>query len=454
MPADLWGNAVSEGSRAALAAIDAFAGGLVAYEARAATILAAAEADATHPLVATWAGVLTLLGEHEAAVQAARPWLAAAEAGLDRANPRERRHFVALRAWIDGAIDEAILELETLVAEYPRDLTALKLLHYHLFNRGDFPGLLRTAELAVAAAPELAYVHGMAAFGYEQLHLLDEAEAAARRALSIEPREPWAQHALAHVMLTEGRIDEGIGFLETARPGWTRLNSFMLTHLWWHLALFYLSAGREADALAAYDDQVWAVAKDYSQDQIGAVSLLARLEMGGVAVGARWQDLGTHLAARKTDVVQPFLSVQYLYGLARAGREEADALLDAIAAAAADKERQDRLVWQQVALPLAQGLVAHARGGFAAAAEQLADVLPRLIRLGGSHAQRDLFEIVLLDARIRSGDFVEAQQMLALRRAHDPDGVPLNRSLAAVYRALGLPALADAADARVRARLP
>jgi len=453
MPADLWGNAVSDGSPAALAAIDDFCGGLVAYEARAANILVAAEADPSHPLVAIFAGVLGLLGEHEGAAEAARPWLAAAEARLDRANPRERRHFVALRAWIDGNIDGTILELETLAAEHPRDLTALKLLHYHLFNRGDFPGLLRTAQGAVVAAPEVAYVHGMAAFGFEQLHLLEEAEAAARRALAIEPREPWAQHALAHVLLTQGRIDEGIGFLERARSGWTGLNSFMLTHLWWHLGLFYLSAGREADALAAYDEHVWAVAKDYSQDQIGAVSLLARLEIDGVPVGKRWQELGGHLAVRKTDVVHPFLSVQYLYGLARAGRDEADRLLDAITAAAADPERQDRAVWRQVALPLARGLLAHARGGHAAAAEQLADVLPRLIRIGGSHAQRDLFEIILLDARIRSGDFVEAQQMLERRRVHDPDGVPLNRSLAAVYRALGLAELANAADARVRARL-
>ena len=55
----------------------------------------------------------------------------------------------------------------------------------------------------------------------------------------------------------------------------------MYTHNWWHLALFYISEGRFAEALAVYDRHVWARDRSYSQDQIGAVSLLARLELAG-----------------------------------------------------------------------------------------------------------------------------------------------------------------------------
>jgi len=71
-----------------------------------------------------------------------------------------------------------------------------------------------------------------------------EAEAASRTAMSMRHKEPWAQHALAHVLLTRGRVDEGAHFLEAASATWVGLNSFMLTHIWWHLALFYLSQGR------------------------------------------------------------------------------------------------------------------------------------------------------------------------------------------------------------------
>jgi hypothetical protein len=67
---------------------------------------------------------------------------------------------------------------------------------------------------------------------------------------------------------------------------------------------------------------------------------------------------------------------------------------------------------------------------------------------GGSHAQRDLFEQVLLDAAIKSGRSTAAQRILELRRTADPDGVPLNSALATVYRRLGLPELAAQASAR------
>ncbi len=105
----------------------------------------------------------------------------------------------------------------------------------------------------------------------------------------------------------------------------------MLTHIWWHLALFYLSQGRESEALELYDEHCWGIAKDYSQDQIGAVSLLARFEIAGIDVGSRWQDLARSSRSRaRSDTVQPFLTLQYLYGLARAGRPEAEALLESV----------------------------------------------------------------------------------------------------------------------------
>ena len=59
----------------------------------------------------------------------------------------------------------------------------------------------------------------------------------------------------------------------------------MYTHNWWHLALFEIAAGEPDAALASFDARVWGVQPDYSQDQINAVSLLARLECAGVDVG-------------------------------------------------------------------------------------------------------------------------------------------------------------------------
>ena len=193
------------------------------------------------------------------------------------------------------------------------------------------------------------------------------------------------------------------------------------------------------------------MAKEYSQDQIGAVSLLARMELAGIDVGARWQDLSDHLAARDHDTVQPFLTLHYLYGLARANRAEASALLEAVRRAAAAAPAHTREVWRDVALPVAEALWAYARGDYECAWRQWSVALPRMFEVGGSHAQRDLFEQFFLDAAIRSGRGVIAQQILELRRLSDPCGVPINTALASVYASLGLPGLADEAHARAAA---
>ncbi len=447
MRTDYLGNPVSSTSDTALAAIDTFVDGFLSYETRAAEVIGAAEAHPDSVLLNAYAATLWLLLEAPEAADRAAPYLARAQAAA--ANPREQAFVDFVAAWSVDDIPAALAIADTILAAWPRDLLVLKLRHYHDFNHGDFPAMLRTASAVLPAAGDVAQLHGMLAFAYEQCHLLDEAEAAARQALTLKRKEPWAQHALAHVMLTRGRIAEGVAFLEGVRDTWTGLNSFMDTHLWWHLALFYLSQGRFEEALAAYDDHCWAQEKDYSQDQVGAVSLLARLELAGVDVGDRWSDLAHHLAVRADDVVQPFLTLQYLYGLARAGRPQAQTLLAAVRQAALTAPDHVRATWREVALPAAEGLVAHTRGDYPAALRGLRAALPRLAEIGGSHAQRDLFEQLILDALIRADRLSEAQQTLELRRGFDPDGVPLNRALARVYDRLALPGEAAKARARI-----
>jgi len=452
MGQDFLGNPVTSETPAVLAGIDTFVEGMLAYEARAADVIAVADAHPDAGLINAYAAALHLLAETPDASAQALPYLRKAQAVAPSVSGREASIIDFVAAWLDDDLPKATAIGEAVLAEHPRDLLMLKLLHYQAFNQGRFADMLRLAQGVAAANADVAYLHGMLAFAYEQCHLLGVAEASARRALALRAREPWAQHALAHVMLTQGRIAEGADFLESVRQGWVGLNSFMLTHLWWHLALFRLSQGDDAAVLDIYDQHCWGVAKDYSQDQIGAVSLLARLELAGLSIGDRWRDLGAYLAARKADTLQPFLSLQYLYGLARAGRPEADELHAAIRDRAQSAPVYAWETWAEIALPIADGLIAHARGAYEQAVRQLTPVLPRLADIGGSHAQRDLFDLILLDAVIKSGRFARAQQLLELRRATDPDNVPVNRQLAQVYAALGLPEVSAEAAARARPR--
>ena len=61
--------------------------------------------------------------------------------------------------------------------------------------------------------------------------------------------------------------------------------------------------------------------------------------------------------------------------------------------------------------------------------------------IGGSHAQRDLFEQVYLDAMVRSGTrttLTAAQGILQQQRNGQPESLRLQRQVATVHAALGL----------------
>lgn len=437
---DSLGNPVTLRDERSIAAINDFVEGFIACEARAVNVLQA-QADAS-PLVQAYCAALHMFAESADAPRNARHFIQQALAHAHQASEREQRFVAAVAAWVDGDLPRAIDLHEEQAHLHPRDLASLKLGQYHCFNRGDSPGMLRLALQAQPAAADVPYLHGMLAFGWEQCHRLKEAEAAARRAIHLCRKEPWAHHALAHVMLTQGRISEGIDFMSSVSNTWTDLNSFMVTHNWWHQALFLLEQDRHAEVLALYDQQVWGVVKEYTQDQINAISLLARLELAGVDVGGRWADVATWLERlRLADHVLPFLNLQYLYGLARAGRMKAARTLhgNITAHAATRTEMHERTVWQQVCVPAAQGLLAHAQGDWAMAAEKLGAALPRLVEIGGSHAQRDLFHQIWLDALQRNGQWAAVQNLLQPLCNAQPQSARLARQARRVNQALGLP---------------
>ncbi len=448
---DFLGNEVTAESETTLAAIDDFVEGFLAYENKAANILEASKTEPDNCLANAYTALFYMFLESKEAPALARPFIEKAEAAKDKASRREQMTTAVVRAWVDNDIPKVIALSNEVAEAYPRDLAIVKQAQYHNFNLGNCAGMLVIAEKVQDRNQEVPYMHGLSAFAFEQCHLLAEAEAAARKAIAMKRKEPWAHHALAHVMVTQGRNQESIDFLTDVSETWVDLNSFMLTHNWWHLALNYISKGRYDEALRLYDEKVWGAWKEYSQDQIGAVSLLMRLELVGLDVGDRWADVGSHLRARTDDFVQPFLTMQYLYGLARAGLPEADSLMENLRGFAPKAPAVAREAWTEVAVTACEGLLAHARGNFETAYRKMSLALPRLLEIGGSHAQRDLFDQVLLDSMLETGRLGKAQQMLEFRRGYDPISVPTNRALAGVYRKLGLEREAAGAEARLAA---
>jgi hypothetical protein len=76
--------------------------------------------------------------------------------------------------------------------------------------------------------------------------------------------------------------------------------------------------------------------------------------------------------------------------------------------------------------------------------DRMGEALPRLLEIGGSHAQRDFFMQVHLDAMIHCGKFAAAQNVLQPLLRAQPASHRLKRLATHVHAALGLPALLDA----------
>lgn len=401
--------------------------------------VAAADKEERCALLPVMAANLTMSMYSPAGRDLARGYLDRARALATKgANDRERAWLACTEAWLAGDADRSLDILDRMTVDWPRDLLAVKLGQIHAFNRGDAETILRLGERAFAANKDNRYVHAMYAFGLEECNRLDEAEAMARRALAIDRRDPWAHHAVAHCLEARGRMTDGVAFLESMSDTWEGCNSFMYTHNWWHLALFLIDLDRTDEALALFDTRVWGVWKEFCEDQINAVSLLARLELRGVDVGARWADVATYLKPRVHEQLSPFLDLQYLYGLARAGDQAAvTEMLAGIEDRAERAKPFEREAWADCAVPAAHGLAAYAAGDHATAARFLGQAMPHLQRIGGSHAQRGLFGALHLDAMMRAGWNDAALKIVQADDRERPTVPATKRMLADILRRLG-----------------
>jgi hypothetical protein len=75
---------------------------------------------------------------------------------------------------------------------------------------------------------------------------------------------------------------------------------------------------------------------------------------------------------------------------------------------------------RDVGLPLCQAMQAFGQGQYAATIERLEAARDGAHRFGGSHAQRDVLTLTLIEAALRSGQSALARHYIAERTVHKP----------------------------------
>ena len=385
-----------------------------------ATLAAAVQADPELIIGHTTLAALNSLGGVPGDAAAVREPLAAATALAGKANRREKLHIAAANAWATDDIAGAAALWEEALQDDPADILSLRLAHDTHFFLGASQKL-RDVPVSVlhAYAPgsrERGFVLGMASFGLEETGEYAEAEKAGREAAEINPADTWGVHAVAHVLEMQGRAKDGITWLRGLEPHWAPANG-LAVHQWWHLSLYLIEEGQLDEALALYDAHIHAHPGSIVLDLVDAAALLWRLELLGVDVGARWQELAPFWGAHAEEHVLAFNDVHISFTFTGAGDEAAaDQMESSIAAYAARETGTNAKVSKILGLPVIAALRAFRKGDYAGTVESLAPLYKTLAAIGGSNAQRDLLIQTLGVSAYKIGDLELAREIAAERR--------------------------------------
>ncbi|MDX1400335.1 MAG: tetratricopeptide repeat protein, partial [Kiloniellales bacterium] len=287
------------------------------------TVKAIIEADGDFAMAHCLQGYLFMLFATDRVLGKVAAALTKAETLAKSASAREQAHIKALRLWYDGMTPEAGALWDDILSEYPHDILALRLHHANAFWMGR-NYLLRDGVARVFPAWDeslsgYSYVLGMFAFGLEECGDYRQAERLGKSAVERDPEDLWAIHAVAHVLEMEGRLKEGEEWLDYPADRWEDRNPFR-GHLWWHRALFLLEQGRYEETLALYDRSIHTERTDFYLDIQNQAAILLRLELQGINVGDRWQDLAKDLEDRIDDHALAFTDLHCALALAAAER--------------------------------------------------------------------------------------------------------------------------------------
>ena len=360
---------------------------------------------------------LSLSGMEAAGLAPARESIAAA--ARTARTDREKQHVAAATALAEGRFDDAAERFEDILLEHPRDTLALQMGHLLDFYRGDARNLrdrvIRVMPNWSKDLPGWHAVLGMQAFGLEECGEYGKAEEAGRAACELQPRDAWAHHAVLHVMEMQGRTEDGIHWARSRVNDWAPDN-MMQVHNWWHLALYHLDREEIPEVLKLYDEHVRGSKSAVVLDMVDASAMLWRLYLRGVEIGkARWDEIAAVWAPLTQDGLYAFNDVHGLISFIGAGRRDlVEQQLATLRRSACDSGSNAAMA-AQVGLPVAEALVAFAEGRYRQTISWLRPVRTIANRFGGSHAQRDLLDLTLIEAAHRAGD-VALMRALAAER--------------------------------------
>ncbi|HEX3538366.1 MAG TPA: hypothetical protein VHU15_16530 [Stellaceae bacterium] len=356
----------------------------------------------------------------------ARAAAAQARALAGRLTPREQSHIEAIGLAVDGDAPGAMRRLEALVTDTPRDALPLSLA-LGVFGLLGFSGRLDHHEAQLDLLMRLAPHWGeewwfLTYLGWARIEVGDIATGVdeVEQALAGNPRNAYAAHARAHGYFEAGDAERGAEFIAAWLLQYDR-TSQLHCHLTWHRSLFEMARGRPDTARALYDDAIRPGASQAPPffTLFDAASFLWRWQIYGESppIAGDWDELHEFGERHFPHAALHFADLHAALAAAASGAYDAAErrIIEARAREAAGKLPQGRVI-----ADLCAGSAAFARGDYQAAADILGAALAELPRVGGSHAQRELFEDTYILACLKSEQYDSAGARLRSRLERRP----------------------------------
>ncbi|WP_200956359.1 FAD-dependent oxidoreductase [Nocardioides sp. Soil777] len=397
------------------------------------------EAAALDPDFALAHAALAMLGhEAGAATDVAGSLQAARRAVLTRGDERERSLVDVIGRRVDDARHEGATALMNHIAHHPRDVLAVSAAVPTIA----FSGVTDIQQEAWDLVDGLAPAYGdhwwyisLLAFTRQDQGRFDEAGLLAESALFCEPSSGHAVHAQTHVMYETGKHEGGRVWLDhwVAESGRSASHR---AHFSWHAALHDLAIGDTEAVRQRCYSQLAPPAVTGVRSLIDSASLLWRWRI----TTADWDAAAGSQAFPHEVAPPPVECVLEAAGADLIDRPETPfvAMHSALAlAAAGDLARLARLrdhcrsasdpAIRATGTALCDALLAAGQQQWTRAAEILGDLLPTLVRVGGSAAQREVVEETLLFALVSSGQPEPALAVLDARLDRRPSPLDARR---------------------------
>jgi len=358
------------------------------------------------------------------------------------ANQRERLHIAALDHWANDDVRAAATVWHRILAADPLDLLALKVHHYTTFWTGRAGALLSAVEGVLDAwdetVPGFDHVLGMHSFGLNENGHYLAAERVGRDAVAMNSEDLWSVHAVAHALEMQGDVTAGDKLFDVDPTCWESKNPFR-GHLWWHAALFAWNGGAYDRVLQLFDERMRPTSSNFYLDIQNLSSILTRLELVGVDVGDRWDAVADHAGARIGDHVLAFTDVHCALTLARTGRlADLEQFTTSLIAHRSARPATSDCSGIDAAIQLSMCFAADAAGDPTKSAVGMRALrADDLAPIGGSHAQRDLIDLLTADVTQRAGDLDMAMHLFGARSRRWPNSVPTRTRYSEALTAAG-----------------